>query len=164
MPPKSGWKSNIHGLYILAKLPADIYPRQATRGQKYASTHAIATNLATLLTTAFPDDFRDEPFKQIVRNITIIWRNRDKILGDSATATGDEETAGNNNTQQQTWIKAHTPTQIFYPRRRLSEWIQWIFSDDWWSLWHKWRWNRHYWNKWNWCLRSKRWKWRWKCI
>ena len=104
MPPKSGWKSNIHGPYVLAHLPADIYPN---RGQNRADAVNIATNLAASLTAAFPDTFSDEASQRIVRNVSNIWRDRDKVVRNSATATGDEET-DNDNTQ--TWMKAHTLT------------------------------------------------------
>ena len=96
MPPKSGWKSNIHGPYVLANLPADIYPK---RGQNRANALNIATNLAASLIAAFPDAFFDEASQRIVRNVSNIWID----LRNSATATGDEES---DNTQ--TWIKADT--------------------------------------------------------
>jgi hypothetical protein len=93
MPPKSGWKSNIHGPYVLANLPADIYPNSR------ANALDIATNLAASLIAAFPDPFFDEASQRIVRNVSNIWID----LRNSATATGDEES---DNTQ--TWIKADT--------------------------------------------------------
>ena len=107
MPPKSCWKSNIH---VLANLPADIYPN---RGQNHADALNIATNLAVSLISAFPDTFSDEASQRIVKNVTDIWRDRDKVIRNSAMATGDEET-DNDNTQ--TWMKAHTLTALLTRR------------------------------------------------
>ena len=90
--------------YYLAYLPADIYPN---RGQNRANALDIATNLAASLITAFPDAFSGESSHRIVKNVSNIWRDRDKVIRISAMATGNEETDTDNT---QTWMKAHTLT------------------------------------------------------
>ena len=102
MPPKSGWKSNIHDPYVLANLPADIYPN---RDQNRANALDIATNLAASLIAAFPDSFSDDASHRIVKNVSNIRRDREKVTRNSAMATGDVETVNTH-----TWLKAHTLT------------------------------------------------------